>query len=227
MSTFLELAQDLRREPGVSGSGPVTVVNQTGLLEKLCRWIADADNQIQTKWEDWNFMWNEWEIELVATKRTYLPPDIFGLWDRSSFALDYRTANYTPIKYADYLNYRDKIASGEQTQDQPSVVTMLPNHTLAVFPIPAVTGSKLKADFWARPVRMTNDGDISRIPPRFHRIIVVRAKMMYAEHMSNQGLFNSAYAEYVELLDLLESAELPERRTRTSRQDVQMVVRAV
>lgn len=227
MSTFLQIAQDLVSEPGISGDGPFSVEGQVGLMKNVCKWIVESDVLIQLEMENWNFMWQEWELTFVDGQRIYSPPDILGLWDRSSFCLNYGTANYTPIEYVDYLKYRDKIASGAQEFDEPTVITTLPNHKLAVFPIPAENGTKLKADFWAKPVKMVNDADVSRIPEHFHRIILVRAKMMYAAKMSNQGLKDDAYVEYMGLMQRLKSAELPNQRVRASTKDIPMITRVV
>jgi len=51
--------------------------------------------------------------------------------------------------------------------------------------------------------------------------------MMYFDLVGHQGRWNIAAAEYTELLEKLESAELPENRTRSNSQDIDMTMRAV
>lgn len=45
--TYLELCQAFREDIGIAGTGPATVVGQTGILGRIVRWIADADITIQ------------------------------------------------------------------------------------------------------------------------------------------------------------------------------------
>jgi hypothetical protein len=73
---------------------------------------------------------------------------------------------------------------------------------------------------------MVNNGDLSAIPGRFHRAIVLRAKMMYAGYVGNNGMLNLAAAEFNDILSLLKSAELPGQRTMTTEQEMPMVIRA-
>ena len=45
--TYLELCQTLRREAGVSGVGPASVVDQSGEYLRLVEWIKAAWTEIQ------------------------------------------------------------------------------------------------------------------------------------------------------------------------------------
>ena len=55
---------------------------------------------------------------------------------------------------------------------------------------------------------MTADGDISAIPPRFHKIIIARAKMYYAENEDAPEIMAGSLAEFEDLLDKLEADQL-------------------
>jgi len=162
---YLELAQLLRSETSVSGGVlPVTVEAQTGMLGSICYWIAEADFQIQLKWENWNFLWRRYSLDLdddIVGDGYYEPPGLFGLWDRSSFSLQYGSVDNVPLTFKEYLYYRDNLASGDLDNNDPQFVTMLPNRKLAVWPVPVIippitepetpkelTGLTLAADYW-------------------------------------------------------------------------------
>ena len=69
---------------------------------------------------------------------------------------------------------------------------------------------------------MTADADISAIPPRFHKIIIARAKMYYAENEDAPEIMAGALAEFEDLLDKLEADQLPSQKNRrfSSAQDM-------
>ena len=58
------------------------------------------------------------------------------------------------------------------------------------------------------------NGDVSAIPPRFHKIIIARAKMYYAENEDAPEIMAGALAEFEDLLDKLESDQLPRQKNR-------------
>ena len=71
---------------------------------------------------------------------------------------------------------------------------------------------------------------MTAIPPRFHRIIVARAKMYYAENEDAPEILASSLAEFEDQLDKLEADQLQRQKNRrfSSAQDAfNFVVRPV
>ncbi len=68
---FLQLAQKLRQEAGISGSGPTTTVGQTGELGRVCDWILQSYNDIQERHDDWGFMRNTFSLPLTIGQSVY------------------------------------------------------------------------------------------------------------------------------------------------------------
>ena len=61
MSTYLELCQDMARDVGIPGDGPSSVTS-TSLSEEenaVVRYIKTADQDIQSRWFDWDYLWSE------------------------------------------------------------------------------------------------------------------------------------------------------------------------
>lgn len=213
--TFLELCQTVRQEVGISGTGPTTVLNQEGQLKVIVDFVAAADTEIQTLWADWNFLWGQYSSTTSAGTRapaTQKPTDL-GSWDDSSFFLDYTTDDNVSLELLLYPDYRSLQRNGVAVNDQPTYVVVQPDQNIILDPPPDATYT-ITADYWKTPTKMTANADISAIPTQFHRIIVARAKTMWAEREEAPEILLASAAEYADLLDKLESHSLPSQGAR-------------
>ena len=72
MSTYLQLCQDMARDIGIPGTGPSSVTSTTLSEEEnaVVRYIKQADNDLQSRWFDWDFVWKEASITSVASTST-------------------------------------------------------------------------------------------------------------------------------------------------------------
>jgi len=226
MSDFLTLVKSLQRECGVAGSAITTVSGQSGMHGKLVNWIADADIHIQNLRTDWNFLWSQYSASTIAGTSEPIVPNDLSLWDRGSFYLDYSTASNRHLKYLDYKQWRDGLGRGVQTNKKPSHVVIKPGNQIVLVGTPD-DAYALTADYWKTPAKMTDNTDESAIPSRFRRIIVVQAKLWYAEEQDMPDVYRAATAELygdpreresMGLIDQLKSSQLPnqERRTMSS-----------
>lgn len=69
---FLALAQDLRRECRIPGTGPTSVVSQTGEALDLVNWIVDEYRSIQQAYAgQWRWLRRPWTFNTVAGTATY------------------------------------------------------------------------------------------------------------------------------------------------------------
>lgn len=225
MSSFLQLCKKMCRDLGLKNVVQ-SVENQTGMNQKIVDWIADADEEIQTLWVDWNFLWTSFSTDTVVGQLSYSPPSDIGTWDMESFYLDYSTDDYTKLNNLGYLEWRSIHRQGTQTNDAPNSFVLAPDGDIYLNPKPNAIQT-LTADYWKAPTRMTLNTDTSDIPERFERIIISRAKIYYAEHEEFPTVFELATREFQGLLMRLESAELPDKTSmRKSRNhDNQMVIR--
>jgi hypothetical protein len=213
MASYLELCQQLQRELGVAGTPMATITGQTGLYSKLVNWIADADVFIQSLHWDWNFLWSQHQTNTVAANQVPTSPTDLGLWDEDSFYLDYSTANHKKLRAMDYFQWRTTLRQGVKTQRKPSIIVVKPDKTL-IFDVPPDDVYSLTGDYWKTPTKMTANDDVSEIPVQFHRIIVVQAKLWFAEEEEIPTVYQSASSELRTLLMELESHELPQQARR-------------
>ena len=96
---FLQLCQKLRQEAGISGSGPLTTVNQTGELYRVVDWVQQSYNDIQEKHDDWNFLRFTFNLPLTIGQSVY------SSYINSSNP-SYAVAYGLPTNLADVANWR-------------------------------------------------------------------------------------------------------------------------
>jgi hypothetical protein len=209
--TFLELCKQVRAEFGYSGTGPITVTNQTGQMALLVALVAKADLEVQLLWKDWRFLWAAFEFATVANQRDYSIANVAGWpadishYDPHSFVLDAGTNTESPLESFPYQDYRDR---RHQSTGTPGQVVIKPDNALVLTPTPNAIYT-VSFDYWRRPARMTANADISPIPEQFHDIIVARAKMMLAESDGAADIFQIASGDYLNLLARLQAHSLP------------------
>jgi len=223
MSDFLTLVQDLQRECGVAGASITTVSGQSGMYGKLVNWIADADIHIQNLRTDWKFLWSQYSVNTsVGTSEPAVPADL-NVWDRNSFYLDYSTASHKRLPELDYKKWRDGRGRGVQTNRKPANIVVKPDNQI-ILTSPPDGIYALTADYWKTPTKMVANTDLSDIPAHFHRIIVVQAKLWYAEEQEIPDVYKSAMVELfgdprekekIGLIDQLKANQLPNQERRT------------
>ena len=210
---YLELCQKVRRECGVQGNGPTTVTNQTGILQKIVDWVADADEEIQSRWFDWNFLWASVSGNTTVGLATYTKPSDLASWDPQSFYLDYTLATYSKLSQLNYQLWRDNYRNGVKTNARPSYFVIKPNGDI-ILEAPPDDVYSLTSNGWKIATRMSANTSTTSIPARFQRVIIARAKMFFAEDQNAPEIMESSIREYNELMDKLEAAELPNQHNR-------------
>ena len=213
-STFLELAQRLRLEVGVTGSGPASVTGQSGMLQKLVNWIADADVEIQSRHQDWEFLWSEFSGNTIASTKDITKPSDFGYWIADTFFVDYTTDDYVHLDQMTYKDWKLYYGPGTQDESSPTHFVVKPNDNIILHPVPDGVYA-LTAEYYKAPTRMTANTSTSDIPERFVRAIITRAKIYYAEHENAPEIMAEASREFMELLGQLEASYLPGQDART------------
>jgi len=208
--TFLELCQAYRSELGIPGNGPNTVVNQIGELQRVVLDIQDADQDIKRQWQDWKFLWKEFTTNTVVGEsylQTVKPSDL-GHWDLNSFWINKGTANAVKLNSIDYREWRSAQTAYAPESGDPYEFTIRPTDEARVNPIPTSV-VPVSAEYYKKAARMSNDSDVSDVPEEYHRIIIVRAKLIYAEREDAPEIMSGASAEYDSLITNLEASYLP------------------
>lgn len=208
MSTYLTLCQTVRRECRVPGSGPSSVSGQTGILKKIVEWVADADEEIQSLWADWDFLWAQWSETTIEGTAEYTKPSDLGTWDRESFYLDYSTDDHSKLTEMTYKDWRTRLRQGTKTNQQPAYFIIQPDQNIRL-EAPPDDAYTLTADYWKTPTRLSDNSDTSVIPAQFERAIIELAKTKFAMDQGAQTILIAAQSAYLDWIGRLEAAQLP------------------
>jgi hypothetical protein len=217
MSTFLELCQDFREEAGITGSGPVSVIGQTGEMKRVVNWILKAYKDIQNKHRNWDFLRENFSFETIASTSTYLPTavslDELATWKQDTFRI-YRTA--TGVADEQWLRcwrwdeLRDAYLIGPSRSQtgRPTEFAIKPDKSVVFWPAPdavyTVTG-----EYFQRAQTMTANADEPLLPEQFHDIIKWRAMMYYGAYEGAAEVYANGKSEYARMMFEMRLDQLP------------------
>lgn len=215
--TYLELCKALVREAGISGT-IASVAGQTGELLRVVNWIADAYTDILIAHDNWEFLRTDVNFTTNVGSRSYSAAAagitefgewrFTGSWRAYSAALG--TADEQAVRFMEYDAFRDQYlyASAREQTGRPLIVTEAPDQSLQFWPLPDAE-YVIVGEQYRHPAELTGNADLPVFPARFHKAIVQRAKMLYAQFESDAATFASAQSEYARLLEQLETRYLP------------------
>jgi hypothetical protein len=215
MSTYLQLCQDMARDIGIPGTGPSSVTSTTLSEEEnaVVRYIKQADNDLQSRWFDWDFLWKEASITSVASTSTITSPSDLGNWKLDEIIWDKTTDNYQELDYVVWDQYNLLYKLGSIDTGTPEVFSVKPSNVIDMYPTPD-SATAVSVTYWTTPTEFAADSDVSDIPVRFHKIIIARAKMYYAENEDAPEIMAGSLNEFEDLLDKLEADQLPRQKNR-------------
>lgn len=226
--TYLDLCQDLVALLGIAGgTGPTTVNDQTGELGNVVRWIKNAELNINNQWEDWRYLWVRYAEQVVQGSSVLPEPSVpigarVRRWDTDSLKIRSLTPLETTWQDLNFMVRAQFDASEDPDtaqQGKPQNFTVEPDNSVQL-DRPADTLYAVKGSFYRSPAPLAEDGDVSPIPEEYHRIIVVRAAIMYGDREDAPEVISGAETEYLDILDKLEGSQLEAfRYRRASRQE--------
>jgi hypothetical protein len=215
MSTYLTLCQNMARDIGIPGSGPSSV-SSTSLSEEensVVRYVKEADLDIQRRWFDWNFLWKEVTMTSSSGTSTLTSPSDLASWNVDKVIWDLTSDDNQQLEYMEWGEYFDMYKLGTVDSSVPEVFSVKPDNVLDLYPTPN-SNTSVYGQYWKVPTELSTDTQVSEIPPRFHKIIVARAKMYYAENEDAPEILAGSLVEFEDLLDKLEADQLPSQKNR-------------
>ena len=219
-STYLALCQKYQRDSGIVGSTIVSAETfSTPMEQKICEWIADADEFAQNIYSDWPFLRTEKTITLSSGTDTYTLTDLsitdWATWSHDDFVINPGTDEYGEVSYVPYEEWlKSSERLGVKESSEPSSVTIKPNGTLVFMDKPD-SSYTVWSIYFKSPTRLSSNTDTSDIPSRFERIILARTKMYHGEYYGDWELYQSGEKEYNALFTQLEAWAFPDNRLKT------------
>ncbi len=222
--TYLELCQKVREECGVQGSGPSSVIDQTGLLKRFVNWVASANLLVQALHPDWNFLWKEFTADTTLGSFSITKPADLGMWYRGSFAVDRWTSSGRSLQLISYEVWRSN--NYLKINSEPYSLAISPSNDL-VLSSPANGTFEIYGEYWKTPEELTSNTQVSLIPERFHRVIIERAKSWFFEDIESFEQMDFANREYEKQLIKLENYSLPGQQEASQSSPEPIMVRAL
>ena len=218
---FLQLAQAVKRESGLSGSGPLSVVTATGDDARIFQWVNWAWRDIALLHEGWLFRRASAQ---GLTSAMFMPHDQglpgFSLSDFGSWKLpdpEYRVYAYAqddgvqaerPLRFMGWDSFRARFVVGAQIPGPLAFWSVNPAGVLSVGPMPD-RPHVVRADYIRDVLDMTADQDVPPLPARFHMVLVWRALSEYAGFDAASEVFQRASGNLASQLSALRQAQLP------------------
>jgi hypothetical protein len=218
MSSYLELCVKFRKMVGISGSGPAAVTGQSGMSELITIWVADADELIQRKWENWKFLFEpQEELTITASTSTFTLATLsitdLARWVKTSFVRDPGTDDYQKLSYD--MTYEEYITSemylGAAVTGQIERVFIRSSDNALIFYPTYGSNTTVWAAYYKAVTRIAADDSTTPIPVRFEDVILYRAEMYYAKHLEDWSLYDAAEIEFDEAMERLEANQLAGR----------------
>lgn len=220
---YLQLAQAVKRESGLSGGGPASVVTAAGDDARVFQWVNWAWRDIQLLHESW--LWRRGEA-LGQTDVATLPHDLaspgFGLTDFGSWMTEstgYSPSAYRlsdgqglemPLRFLTWDEYRARFVMGVHNPGPVQFWTVAPSGLMHVGPTPD-SAHVVRASYIRDVQEMTADTDVPLLPSRFHPLIVWRALIEYGGFDAAGEVVQRAERNYQGMLPSLLQDQLPRR----------------
>lgn len=230
MSTFLQLAQKLRQEAEIPGTGPSAVTGQTGQLKRVVDWVADAWRELQVMHPNWRWMRRTFTGTTTTGQSEYAYSALTDTTDSAAIsrfsrwihADDYGCPIFTIyptsggvggqnwLVYRPWDEFRRIYRFGSQSNGQPAWFSITPANKIALGPAPDATGYTFGGDYQMGEQTFDSDDDTPDMPSRFHNLIVYYALEKYGANSVAAEIYSRAVRESARLLTALEFDQLPQ-----------------
>lgn len=214
--TFLEICKAVRQEAGISGNGPMSVINQTGEMKRIVDWVAAAWREVQTHRRDWDFMKDEFQFNTAVGVYEYSPAAAsltrFMRWLPTSLRI-YETARgpndgveLLQISFEDYRRY---YLTGTQTESRPVAFAVNHKRNLVLGPHP-MSEYTVIGDYVKSTQRLVNNDDVPDLDEDYHDVIMWGALMKYAVYEAAGEVYARAESQYSGYMNQMERLLLPD-----------------
>ena len=210
---YLALCQRLRQEAGLSGIGPVSVLNQSGEMKRIVDWISAAYEDIQNLHATWRFLRDDFSFPTIANTQEYKPAAVsisdFGSWVKEDIRLYSAISDETALIYYPWSTFRETYLYGSHRlqTERPTVISVKPDEALVLWAIPNGIYT-VNGEYYKTGDLMSANTDIPLIPSRFHMIIVWKALMHYGAYAGADEKYAHGNNEFRRLLANLEYDQL-------------------
>lgn len=237
--TYLEMLSDAIMETGLNGgNAPSSIATAQGDAAKMAYWIRVADLRIQRERIDWDYLWDKVTVNMTQGSnivRAQTDTDGGGADPNNANALinvidkkklgiiDVNGEVYFPT-WMPWTNFTTQYDYADlDDSDSPAYWSMNPSRQIKLSSNIESGGIRAAYEFWRKPLRLREDTDTTRIPDDFNRLVIVLAKIEYAEHEDAPEVSAGSHEEYEHMLNQMLAVHAPESewsRMQSSDQDL-------
>lgn len=206
---FLELCQELRREVGISGSGPADVVGQSGQERKIVEWVKRAYNEIQTCRDDWAFLSSKFEAPLEKGAIEVNPVDFvndFASFDKDEIYLRNQAGYYYMLRFMPFKAFNLIYLNRRLSSAGLPLCYSIDSADVLHLSCPVAENYTINPGYYKTPDVMKTALDRPNFPERFHSAILYKAMMYYAADEEAPNIYQDASANYRTHIMRLEAA---------------------
>lgn len=229
MSTYLQLCVDARRECGIAGSGPTTVLAQSGEFERLVAWVRQGWVEVQNRCPSWRWMRSRFTLATVAATASYAPAAAVDVrsgaavsrfkrwwWEGGDAIWIHLVADGAATERRliplPWRVFKDRYQVGAPPADgYPVNVSVDEQDNLVLGPRPNAVYSA-RGDFQRSAQVLAADGDVPDFRADYHQLLVYEAMKKYAGYESAPEVMTRAVVEGNRLMRQLEAEQMPRYR---------------
>lgn len=210
MATFLKLCKDVRAQAGLSGDGPSSTENQNGIYADVVRWVAESYNEIQTLYENWNFLYSYESFTLQETQQTFPALATYSIRQiaKDSLLLQFQLGDKERLKYVPWSIFKNSTEFLSSDIGKPDRYTEMPDGNLMFYPTPDADYT-IYFEGFSRPDVMVASGAEPVFASQYHDLIKLLALMKYGEYYNSSEVYKSAERNYNKMIKKMEFSELP------------------
>jgi len=203
----------LRQEAGLSGTGPASVLSQTGEMKRIVDWVSSAYEDIQNLHQTWRFLRTAFSFSTIAAVQDYTPASVsltdFGSWIKNDIRIYSSTSDEDQLIYSPWEEFRINyyLGSNRTSSGRPTVFTVKPSNAIALWAIPDAVYT-VNGEYYKTAQTMSANADSPLLPTRFHMIIVWKGLMHYGAYAGADEKYAHGNNEYKKLLSMLEFDQL-------------------
>lgn len=188
--TFLDLVRQWRQECSLAGTGPLTVINQAGMLKSGVDWVSQSWDEIQGS-QLWSWQWEQVPMTFgigVDKLTTGIPAN---RWNHSAYI------GQIELDYRPWETFR-RLYPVKQP-GEPRTWSINPANEFVVNTIPTASVT-IAAERYKLPTRLAADTDVPGMPERYHMAIVWKAVMKYADEQEAGTLRETARDKHAQIM---------------------------
>tara|TARA_B110000858_G_scaffold8677_2_gene9256 strand:+ start:3913 stop:4572 length:660 start_codon:yes stop_codon:yes gene_type:complete len=207
---YLTIVKKTWLKCGLTGAGPASVTSQVSMPGRIIGFVDDAYAFIQGQHTNWKFLWKKKTgSALTIGDSYYIPGDL----DVADLAVLSKLLIQVSGEWAHVEVVKDEARASEfdnvpTDNARPTKLFILPNGAWQ-FNVPPDLAYPLVIEYYRVADTLTVNASVPSFPADYHRAIIARAVIAYAQYDEDQTLERAATNDFSQMLYRLECNQLP------------------